>query len=235
MRNTPALIRHETRFGSIEEGGPSDILADHATAFFIAHLTLNGGERVAEPGCGTGVLSLFAALAGASEVTGTDIDERSLAAAHANARLNRLEKRVRFLRGNLLDPISGHLDVVLSIPPQKPAPGPFNHRFYGGFDGTDLLREIIDQAADRLVPGGKLWLFHHSLANPRRVSECLQKAFSVRVVAEKNRPFTVSEFENLTPGMMAHLEERRKRGESEFECDGETGVFTAWLLEGERK
>jgi len=232
MRATPAPIRHDTRFGTIEEDGPSDILADHATAFFIAHFALQGGGRVAEPGCGTGVLSLFAALAGASEVTGTDIDERSLAAACANARRNRLEDRVRFLRGNLLDPVSGPLDVVLSIPPQKPAPGPFNHRFYGGFDGTDLLREIIAQAADRLVPGGKLWLFHHSLANPRRVSECLQKFFSVRVVAEKLRPFTATEFESLTPGMMAHIEAQKQRGEAEFECDGETGIFTAWLLEG---
>ena len=46
------------------------------------------GRRVIDVGCGSGVVAIAAALAGAREVVACDLDESALAAAHVNAALN---------------------------------------------------------------------------------------------------------------------------------------------------
>lgn len=229
------MVIHQTPVGAIVESGPHRLLSDHATAFTWAHLQVRRGDRVAEPGCGTGVLSLFCALAGAASVVGTDIDEEALTAARQNALANRVADRVAFRQGSLLEPVPGPLDLVVALLPHKPAPRPFDHRYFGGLDGTDLLRAVIEQAADRLVPGGRLVLYLNSIAHPRRVLAEFDRAFTVRKLAEKRRPFTVEEFDRLTPGMYAHLEARRAAGEAEFAADADGLYFTARLYEGTRR
>ena len=210
------------------------LLSDHATRFVLDHLTVQPGSRVAEPGCGTGVLSVFAALAGAASVVGTDIDRSVLAAARHNADLNGV-RNVSFILGNLLEPLGAGLDLVVALLPHKPAPGPFNHRYYGGPDGTDLLIAAIRQSADRLVAGGRLVLYVNSIANPRRVAREFAQAFDVRHLGEKRRDFTRDEFDGLTPGMFAHLEAQRARGEAEFRSDDRGLYFMARLHEGRRR
>ncbi len=51
---------------------------------------LQPGDRVADIGCGSGILSIAAAKLGAASVLACDIDEESLAACRANAVLNRV-------------------------------------------------------------------------------------------------------------------------------------------------
>ncbi len=224
---------HQTPVGVIEESGPTELLADHATEFIRVHLAVQPGERVAEPGCGTGVLSLFCALAGAGTVVGTDIDAVALQAARDNAQRNRV-RNVEFRQGNLLDPVAGPLDLVVALLPHKPAPRPFNHRYFGGPDGSDLLLAVISQAAERLRPGGRLVLYVNSIANPQRVASVFSRQFSVRLLAEKRRPFSRDEFDELTPGMFAHLEAQRSRGLAEFAEDNHGLYFMARLFEGTR-
>ena len=225
---------HVIRHGRIAERGPAALLADHATRFLLDHLAIEPGSRVAEPGCGTGVLSIFAALAGAASVVGTDIDPLAIAAARHNAELNAVSN-IAFVRGSLLDPVRPGLDLVVALLPHKPAPRPFNHRYYGGPDGTDLLLAVIRQAADRLRPGGRLLLYVNSIANPRRVAHEFARTFDARPLAEKRRDFTREEFDDLTPGMFAHLEAQRARGEAEFGSDASGLYFTARLCEGRRR
>lgn len=52
------------------------------TAFLAGDIT---GLRILEPGCGTGILSIGAALLGAGEVFGVDIDQQALKTAEENA------------------------------------------------------------------------------------------------------------------------------------------------------
>ncbi|MEW6741530.1 MAG: 50S ribosomal protein L11 methyltransferase [Planctomycetota bacterium] len=229
-----ASRHHVTRYGRIVEQGPTAILADHATSFMLQHLVVQRGDRVAEPGCGTGILSLFAALAGALNVVGTDVDPEAVTAASRNAVLNRIANAL-FVRGHLLEPVTTGLDLVVALLPHKPAPRPFNPRYYGGTDGTDLLLEAIRQSAERLTGGGRLVLYVNSIANPLRVARELERSFDVRLLGEKRRYFTREEFDRLTPGMFAHLEAQAARGEADFRSDDKGLYFMARIYEGARR
>jgi putative methylase len=98
------------------------------------------GKRVIDLGCGTGVLSVGAALLGAEEVIGVDIDPGALQVAKRNAEA--LEVAVRVIPGDLADPaLVGKLpagDTVVMNPPF-------------GAQKTHADRPFID-AALRLAP-----------------------------------------------------------------------------------
>ena len=229
--------KHQTQFGVIVERGPLAGLADHATEFTMRHLAVRKGDRVAEPGCGTGVLSIYCAKAGAATVVGTDIDIDALAAARENAIRNGVAG-VEFREGSLLEPVPGPLDLIVALLPHKPAPRAFNPRYFGGRDGTDLILAVIKQSANLLRPAGRLILYLNSIANPRRVEAEFSRAHSVRLLAEKKRPFTREEFDALTPGMFAHLQAQRAAGEAEFIGEGgkdTEAFFMARIYEGIRR
>lgn len=106
---------------------PSAALEQYQTpaplaARLLYHALMKGdiaGKRVADPGCGTGILAIGAALLGASSVTGIDIDEKALAVARKNADL--LGADVTFLPADLRDgkyrETIGTFDTVVMNPP----------------------------------------------------------------------------------------------------------------------
>jgi putative methylase len=91
-------------------------------ARLLYHALMKGdieGKKVLDLGCGTGVLAIGAALLGAEQVTGVDIDERALAVARENASL--LDQEVAFLAADLRESGSrehiGPCDTVVMNPP----------------------------------------------------------------------------------------------------------------------
>lgn len=223
-----------TAFGIIAESAPAHLLSDHATDFMLANICIKKGSVVAEPGCGSGIMCVFASKAGASQIYDTDIDEEALAVAKENASFNSAEN-ISFLHGSLLEPVPAGLETVMALLPHKPAPRPFNHRYYGGDDGTDLLIGCIRQSADRLVKGGKLYLYLNSIANPRRTLSVFGEAFDVQLIAEKKRRFTKEEFDGLTEGMFEYLKKMKADGKSEFYEDAEGLYFNAGIYLGIRR
>ena len=219
-----------TPHGLLKEFGPRALLSDHATRFMMEYIQVPRGGRAAEAGCGTGVLSVYMAMAGARYVVGTDVDADSLAAARHNAMVNDVTG-VEFIEGSLLEPVKGPLDLVVALLPHKPAPRPFNRRYYGGPDGTDLLLALIDQAAHKVVSGGYLYLYLNSIANQPRIMATLDARFLVRLAGEKKRYFTHKEFDDLTPGMFDYLCDLRKQGMAEFDEDGSGPHFMARIYE----
>jgi len=232
----PEMLKreHHTPHGMIVEYGPEPLLADHATHFTLDHLRVEPGSTVAEPGCGTGLMSMFAALAGAARVVGTDTDPESVRVARVNVRANSLAC-VEIREGSLLDPVEGPLDLVVALLPHKPGPRPFNPRYDGGRDGTRWLSQTIDQSAARLREGGRLVLYVNSIAHPAKVLKQFRRSFQVELLGEKKRHFTREEFEALTPGMSDYLWAQRDRGQAEFETDDEGHFFWARLYEGTRR
>ncbi len=61
-----------------------------------------GGELVYDLGCGSGILSIIAALLGAREVRGIDIDSNAAEISEKNAARNHVEGRCRFEAGDLI-------------------------------------------------------------------------------------------------------------------------------------
>jgi len=91
---------------------PADIAAD-----LVWNATAQGdvsGLKVADLGCGTGILALAAALLGASEVVGVDVDEKVIQVALEQA--ERLQVPARFLAMDVAD-FTEKADTVIMNPP----------------------------------------------------------------------------------------------------------------------
>lgn len=73
------------------------------------------GTRVADAGCGSGILALSAARLGCGRVTGFDNDPEAVRVSGENAALNGLEGRVEFATGDLVSGFQGRQwDIVLA-------------------------------------------------------------------------------------------------------------------------
>ncbi|HWP35740.1 MAG TPA: peptide chain release factor N(5)-glutamine methyltransferase, partial [Thermodesulfobacteriota bacterium] len=88
--------------------------------------------------------------------------------ARRNAARHAVAGQIRFVRGDLLAPVRGPLDVVVAnlpyvatteLPGLPPQVGRYEPRLAldGGEEGLSLIRALIAQAVGRLAPGG--WLF----------------------------------------------------------------------------
>ncbi len=104
----------------------------------------------------------------------TDASTKALNMAKKNAALHHVAARVRFVRGDLFEPIkrlnlAGKISLIVSNPPyiaKKDLPGlaPEIRNFepgnalYGGIDGLDFYRRIIPSAPEYLSKHGRLLL-----------------------------------------------------------------------------
>lgn len=61
------------------------------------------GDLVVDLGCGSGILSVAAALFGAGQVLACDIDEEAVAATRRSAELNRVDSRLEVFQGSLTE------------------------------------------------------------------------------------------------------------------------------------
>lgn len=113
---------------------------------------LRPGARVLDVGTGSGILGIAAALLGAGEVLGVDIDEVAVRVAAENAALNGVQDRARFACGDLADRAQGRYglifaniiaDVVIGFGPD--APGLMEP------DGVLITSGIIDTRAEEVT------------------------------------------------------------------------------------
>jgi len=72
------------------------------------------GDSVVDVGTGSGVLSVGAALLGASQVHALDLDLVAVNAAKENVELNKVDHVVEVFHGNLLDTVKEPADVVVA-------------------------------------------------------------------------------------------------------------------------
>lgn len=133
-------------------------------------LRLPRAARVVDVGTGSGCIILtLAAERPEWRCTGVDTSAEALATAEQNRARHGLA-RVDLVRGDLLTPLNGPLDLVVSNPPYVADNDPhlaegdvrFEPReaLVAGADGLDLIRRLVRQAAERLAPGGWLLIEH---------------------------------------------------------------------------
>ena len=89
-----------------------------ATMLYIAAYSHGNivNKRVVDLGCGTGRLAMGAALLGAKEVVGVDIDRNAVEAASKSAEKFDLKKKTQWIITDI-DSVHGHFDTVLQNPP----------------------------------------------------------------------------------------------------------------------
>jgi ribosomal protein L11 methyltransferase len=97
--------------------------------------TIQGGERVLDIGCGSGILAIAAVLLGAREAEGVDIDPTAVRVAQENSRLNQVSAAARFQTGICSD-LRGPADVIVAN------------------IVADIIVEILPCVAERLTPAG---------------------------------------------------------------------------------
>jgi release factor glutamine methyltransferase len=156
-----------------------------------------GGRRARVADVGTGSGAIAVAIASAcprAEVWATDTSFPALALARANVRRHGLEGRVFVRHGDLLDPVPGHLDVVVANLPYIPASTagqhadlqaePFAAVFAPG-DGLDPYRRLVVAATTRLAANGVLLLqlYGRLVAATRRELPALQASLDGRAVS----------------------------------------------------
>ena len=117
--------------------------------------------RIADICTGSGAIAVsLATELPAAEVHATDISSAALDVAHRNA--DDLNAELYLYEGNLLDPLSGTFDVIVSNPPyilgsvmpslQAEVTKEPSLALDGGNDGLDVIRPLLMGILDRLKP-----------------------------------------------------------------------------------
>lgn len=125
-------------------------------------------SAIAEVGTGCGAIAVSLALELPEvKVYATDISASALEIARANSEKHGVADRISFLRSDLLEMLSGPLDVVVANLPyiresDLPVSGPVSREprlaLNGGKDGLEQIYRLCRQVKDRISSGGYLLL-----------------------------------------------------------------------------
>ena len=134
-------------------------------------------QRLLELGTGSGVIATSLAVQQPEwEIVATDISEPALAVARQNAETHACAARIKFLSGDLFEPIEAmntdeepQFDWIVCNPPyikntERDTLNPDVRDYepevalFAGDDGLAVIRRLIVEAPKYLAPGGKLIL-----------------------------------------------------------------------------
>ena len=127
--------------------------------------------RIVDVGTGSGAIAVaLAHELPEATITATDVSDAALSVARENAQRNGAAERIRFVEGDLLEPVAGEqFDIVVSNPPYVPESERESlavevrdyepaQALFAGADGLDVYRRLISQAFNALASGGCLVL-----------------------------------------------------------------------------
>lgn len=116
-------------------------------------------EHAVDIGCGSGVGALLIARAAQhAQVSAVDINPLALRYTAINAALAGVSN-VSVEPSDLLDGITGTFDLIVANPPYMLDLSERTYRHGGGSLGAALSLRIVEQARERLSPGGSLLLY----------------------------------------------------------------------------
>ncbi len=129
--------------------------------------SLGKPKRVLDLCTGSGCLAILAALAfPRAGVDAVDLSKAVLEVTAKNVAGYKIKNRIKLIRSNLFEAISGTYDLIITNPPyvdrkaMRALPAEYRHEpsmaLAGGSDGLSLVREIIENAKGHLRPGGSL-------------------------------------------------------------------------------
>jgi release factor glutamine methyltransferase len=135
-------------------------------------------------GCGAIAISLAVNLPGV-KIYAIDISAGALKIARRNCQRYGVTDRVHLLAGDLLDPLSEPVDLIVANLPyvrERELSSVNTHGFEpalaldGGRDGLEKIRQLCHQAGDKLNPGGSL-LLEIGMGQKEAVTRLLRSLF----------------------------------------------------------
>jgi methylase of polypeptide subunit release factors len=116
-------------------------------------------QRAVDIGCGAGVGAILIARARReAQVLAVDINPAALRLTAINAALAEVAN-VEVLASDVLQGTEGNFDLIVANPPYMADPAGRAYRHGGGSLGAGLSLRIVEQALNRLAPGGSLLLY----------------------------------------------------------------------------
>ena len=148
----------------------------------IDALDVRRGERVLEIGCGSGVVSIHCALAGAEVVCG-DVNPRAVALTRMNAAANGAV--LEAVETDVYSNVEGRFDLILFNLPYLPVEEGegLARAWSGGPDGLGPLPRLLDGAPKHLLPSRRVVVVTSSLMDRKGLREILAP-YSVRTLAK---------------------------------------------------
>ena len=184
MPNESILLKENERIDDLERNGYQIIQDAKRFCFGMDAVLLSGfarvkdGARVLDLGTGTGIIPiLLEAKTGAAHLTGLEIQPDSADMARRSVKLNGLENKIDIVTGDLKEAGSlfdaASFDVVISNPPymigQHGITNPEDAKAIARHEVLCTLRDVIEQAAKLLRPGGNFFIVHR----PFRLAEIM--------------------------------------------------------------
>ena len=148
----------------------TELLVELALEFADRHTTRGKGLTIADVGVGCGAIAIALAVKlPGSKVVATDISPSALKLANENVSSHRVEDRVTLLEGDLLQPVTGPIDILVSNPPYIKSDEihalPREIRDHeprvaldGGENSIEIIDRLIRQSKDKLRPGGAMFM-----------------------------------------------------------------------------
>ena len=153
----PRSFIGELMFSGIFGGDEAPLIEDAANVGSVLDLCT-----------GSGCLAILAAgIFPEAEIDAADLSRDALEVARINVEEHEVGERVNLLQGDLFEAVEGRsYDLIITNPPYvargevEAFPPEYGQEpvmaHIGGDDGLDLVRRILEEAADHLNPGGGL-------------------------------------------------------------------------------
>lgn len=150
--------------------------------FLIECLEVVPNESVLEIGCGSGIVSLHCANAGA-QVTAGDVNIAAVELTRKNAKANDLD--VKVVRTDVYDSVSGTFDTIIFNLPYLPVNEdiPLAEAWSGGEDGLGPLPRLLEGAPEHGNEGWRVVIVVSSLMNLKAL-ESLLLPYNVKILGE---------------------------------------------------
>ena len=158
-REPVAFIIGRREFWGLDFDVSRDVLIPRPETELIVEAVCERRDRgldvrtIVDVGTGSGCLAVaLARECPDARVLATDVSPTALAVAARNATRHQVDRRVTLVLGDLLDPVKGPVDVIVSNPPYVPSGvelSPDIVRFepsvalYSGHDGLTLVKRLV--------------------------------------------------------------------------------------------
>lgn len=148
---------------------------------FAKELPIRHGEKALEIGPGTGVVSVTAALKGASKVVAVDINPSAVENSRENVKKFKLENTIDIRHGDVYDPLQPNekFNVLFwNVPFELTDRGEISDLEKSVLDpGYKSISRFIKEASQHLEPNGRLYIgFSSTLGNYNLLREIADQA-----------------------------------------------------------